>query len=223
MSNEVIGFISRVGEQTGDGAKGEWKKYSFQIMDENGTVSKEWYKGGFLKKATDPVPVAEGNKVKFSYTVNDYGNQVDKGSLQVKNDVVAPVKKEASKPSYAPRKTAEAKKSDMFGDIGGYNTEDDIRRMALSNASTRAIELAALLLDNDALPVTTAKASKAVNAKRYEEVLAYVDKLTVKLFYDAATTRLLDNIEDEGEVDLAPRGELPEAANEPEEESEGDW
>ena len=50
--------------------------------------------------------------------------------------------------------------------------------------------------------------------------MAYVDKLTVRLFNDSISTRLLDNVQDEGEVDVKAEGELPDdAAN----DEEVDW
>ena len=97
-----------------------------------------------------------------------------------------------------------------------YNTEDDIRRISMTSASSRAIELVGVLLENDCLPLSAAN-SKAAKGKRYDEAMAYVDKLTVRLFNDSISTRLLDNVQDEGEVDVKAEGELPDDASDDEE------
>jgi hypothetical protein len=58
-----------------------------------------------------------------------------------------------------------------------------------------AIDLVFRLLDANALAVTTAD-SKAGKAKRNAEIMAMIDKYTVRFFHDGATDRVLKNVED---------------------------
>ena len=55
------------------------------------------------------------------------------------------------------------------------------------------------LLDHKALKVSEAQGAAGV-AKRYEQVIASVDKLATKYFYDLATGRQLETHEDEGTI-----------------------
>ena len=103
--------------------------------------------------------------------------------------------------------------SALFGNIGGYFSEDDVRRITFAAARGDAVRLVTALLSEKALPMSTAN-TKAGVAKRYDEITAMVDKLTVKLFYDTATGRTLESIEDEGKL-AALEAELPEDAGEP--------
>lgn len=104
----------------------------------------------------------------------------------------------------------------------------DKRQASIVYQSSRkdALEFVNLLIAQDALPVSSAKTS-AGKAKRYEEILALVDKLTVQFFYDVETLRNLDRVVDAGAEGPAPAS-LPEDAQPEEEEKtvtepDGNW
>jgi hypothetical protein len=86
----------------------------------------------------------------------------------------------------------------------------DARQDSIIYQSSRkdALSLIGLLISQDALPISVAKTA-AGKAKRYEEVMALVDKLTVQYFYDVSTLRNLDRVQDGGAEAAAPAG-LPE-------------
>lgn len=66
------------------------------------------------------------------------------------------------------------------------------------------------LLQFDAVPISSA-GGKAGQAKRFEQSLELVRKVTVEFFHDVETLRLLDTVADGGDIDLSTaRGELPE-------------
>lgn len=72
------------------------------------------------------------------------------------------------------------------------------------------LRAAALLLEHDGIPMTKAS-NKAGEAKRFEEIVAVIDKLTVKFYRDAETGRLLETVADMGVVDTSADGPIPYA------------
>jgi len=82
------------------------------------------------------------------------------------------------------------------------------------NSRTAAIELTGLLLENNALPISSAKA-KAGEAKRFEQIIEAVEKLTVQLYNDLDTFRLFEKHADSGEVVVPTEDEIPEEVPEP--------
>lgn len=202
----ATGFVEKLNTKTGQGARGPWTAYSMKIMGEDGNVDDKWYGLGF-----EAPPCVEGDFIQFGWEEKDGRNNVTKGSVKVS-------KKEREKPAstftkasgghpgtanYTPAKT---KTSELFGEIGGYNTEDDIRRMSWGNCRDAAVRLVGILVAQNALPMSVAD-SKAGMAKRFEEINAYVNKKTVEFYYDAATGRVIDQVGDAGIV----TEELPEA------------
>lgn len=197
MSNyTVIGFVDKINEKNGQSARGAWTAYSIKIQDATtGDVNPLWFQFGFEKPG-----FAEGDYIEFqAEPKNDKAAQFVAGSgKKPKNPPAKPAAPEAAKKGGWGGK-AKVTKSELFGDIGGYNTEDDIRRISLSSARTAAVDVIIALLEHDALPMSGAK-SKAGQSKRYAEVLAMIDKLTVRYFFDSASGRLLADIDDEGAV-----------------------
>lgn len=84
-----------------------------------------------------------------------------------------------------------------------------------------ALHLVEILLSSDALPITGAK-TKAGEAKRFDEIQAIVDKLTVRFYHDVDTLRLLEAVEDAGIGEEAEEEELPDVSDVEEEEDDDD-
>jgi hypothetical protein len=208
MSETIVGFVEKINETTGNNSRGPWTAYSMKIQDKDGTVNPKWFQAGFEK----PVCV-EGDYVQLKADPkDDKALTVVKGSIRVsKNPPAKPASpdrgEKRGKVGYSAAKTTS---SDLFGEIGGYNTEDDIRRMSYSACRSDAVLLTAALIEAKALPMSKAD-SKAGVAARFEAVEAYVDKLTVRFFFDSASGRLLETVADAGDVDLAGDGDLPDA------------
>lgn len=92
----------------------------------------------------------------------------------------------------------------------GYKTDpEDAKRMTFASAAGRAIDVVALLLQHDALPHSKAK-GKGGEAQRYQEIMAAIDKVTVKYFNDALSLRSLAVIADEGVISVKASSNLPE-------------
>lgn len=211
MSVKVAGFVEKVFPKAGQNGRGHWLAYSIKLQKADGNVDPMYYQFGFVDgyQGGTPlenfVPIKAGDYVEFEAEPKD-----DKAMTAVKGTARKP-KNAPAKPAapaqssgggykgkggggYKPR---EPVKSAIFGNIGQNSTEDDIKRISLASARTAAIELVSVLLANDGL-VTSAAATKAGQASRYEEIVAAVDKLTVKYFFDSATGRLLESVADEG-------------------------
>jgi hypothetical protein len=152
-----------------------------------GTVNGKWYSFGFTRPS-----VAKGEYVELTVELeNDYE--------VVKSAKVVPA------PTPAATKDATAPASS-----GGY--QDRNSSIVYQSSRKDALALVDVLITQDALPVTATKTG-AGKAKRFEEIMALVDKLTVQYYYDVITLRNLDRVVDAGASAPAPVG-LPEDAQE---------
>ena len=204
--SEVIGFVEKLSSKTGTNRLGRpYTLHSMKIQDPNGQVIEGWFQLGF-----NPPPCQEGDFVKLDATPNGANFAVTEGSIKVsKNPPAKPaspargqsntVAASGGSGSYA---RATVKTSELFGDIGGYNTEDDIRRMSYSAARSDALKAVELLLANDGLKLIKAD-SKAGSQARFDLITSTIDKLTVEFFFDAATGRKLESVADSGQVNVA--------------------
>jgi hypothetical protein len=139
----------------------------------------------------------EGDEVKVRCEENQYGMEVKQHKLIAK--------------ATAASKAATAS--------GGNNSAGQ----AWGNASNVAASLLVTLKDLDALPITAAQ-GKANKAKRFDETMEIFDKLRVKLFNDSLDpARVLDMVEDFGEVEPNEPQPLPDGDVEEEEEEEDDF
>lgn len=220
MSNNRTGYVHFINKKEGRGKRGPYTLYSM-LMADMGTMKvreNEWISLGFKEP-----PFTKGDCIKIE--VKEENGRVDYIDGTVKYNKKAPEYKPEQTNSTGGSKKAPTI-SELFGEIGGFHTEDDIKRISMNSAQADAINLLATLTANDALPITKAKSKDGV-AKRYEEVMAILDKLTVRLFYDRATCRLLETVQDEAEFDTsAPEDQqLPENDSDfkDEFEDEGEW
>lgn len=204
MSEARKGFVHKTfRNQSKEGASRQWFAYSFKIEDENGEVDPMFYQFGF----NNDLPFKEGDYISFEADPKDAKAMtfVEGSGRILKNP---PARKAAAQGGNSGAKETS---SDLFGSIGGYNTEDDIRRMTWANCRSDSVALVGILLQNDALPMSVAK-SKAGQSSRFDEINAFVDKKTVEFYYDSATGRKLKNIADAGKVNTDPDIELPDPA-----------
>ena len=103
---------------------------------------------------------------------------------------------------------------------GGQATGDNRQNSIIYQSSRKdAVSIIQVLLENDALPLSAAT-TKAGAARRYEEVIALVNKLTVQFYNDVNTLRLLDSVQDAG-AQTKDVGKLPDDSD-AEEEVDGD-
>jgi hypothetical protein len=181
----IEGYLEETDSKSGVGKRGPWTLYKGKV---NGT----WYSFGFNKP-----PVAKGDYGSF-VTAEEKGYQVIKSATKMD----APAQ---PAPSASPR-----------GDIGHLSATGDRNNSIVYQSSRKdALALVALLITQNALPVSEAK-TKAGTAKRYEEIMALVDKLTVQYFYDVNTLRNLDRVQDGGADAPAPAALPEDAQTEPE-------
>lgn len=202
MSEARKGFVAKTFQnKSKPGANRPWFAWSFKIEDEQGNEDPFFYQFGFNKE----LPFKEGDYVSFEADPKDAKAMtfVEGSGKLHKNP---PARKAKSQGGGG----ATVKNSDLFGEIGGYNTEDDIKRMTYSVARGHAVELVGILLENDALPSSVAK-SKAGQADRFKEINAFVDKKTVEFYFDGSL-RKLETVADAGIVNTDPDIELPDSA-----------
>lgn len=224
----VTGYVRRIFETSGENSRGPWTAYAIKVISPEGEEDPRFYQFGFKAPPFKADAYSDGkyrhtgDYVQFEAEVKDdkAARFVDGTGRILKN---GPARKEPEKKGggqggrkggySGPKET----NSDVFGKIGGYNTEDDIRRITLTASRTAALEAVGLLLQYDGLPMTKTK-GKANEQVRYDEITAMIDKLTVQYFYDNASGRLLDEVADREEAkEPAP---LPDDAQQDEAEEE---
>lgn len=190
---EFRGFVKRINKKEGRGKRGPWFVNSVKLEKDDGSEYDNWLSAGFNETPN----FKEGEYVHIEAEQDNGGFWKIVNSKVVKN---APAKASATTPG---RVDAAAP---------GRSRESTIH---YQSSRKDAIEVLRLLIDKDALPVSGAKTAAGV-AKRYEEIMALVDKLTVRYFKDVETFRVLDSVIDEGEDD----GDSNEAQTEAGEEAD---
>lgn len=194
------GFVKVLTEKSGTSPRGKaWTRYSFKTEGEDGNES-DWITFGFNRP-----PFKKGDFIEYDYTTDDRGyKQVTEGTGKV---IANPPKQAAAQPS---RTVAQALPVDSYAAPSGVDRQTAI---TLQHSQEMAIRTVGLLLANDALPMSGAK-TKAGEAKRFEEIVASIDKFTVKFHNDVATARLLASVADMGIISLKPDAPLPAAGGE---------
>jgi hypothetical protein len=190
MTEIVKGFIAKINARNVNTRRGPSTSYSLRLEREDGTEIDKWFSFGFKKP-----PVNEGDFVKLTYTEND------RGFLDV--DELKPLKNGPARS----QKESPARGASGGGASGARSADPKGPTIHYQNSRTAAIDVVALMLANDALPITEAK-TKAGTAKRYEEILALINKITVQFFFDVETLRLTKSVTDAGAVAKDP-GKLP--------------
>lgn len=201
------GRVAKIPEaREGMGKRGKWFSYSFAL---EGRPKDVWYNLGFNKKPT----FQEGDFVQFTAEENANGYLTVVGEVtRAKN---APARNNAGAgaaegTSDVGRQSSAVKgTNDTSPVVSGSDGADRQTQIVLQHSQEIATRVIDLLLRNDALPMSEAK-SKAGNAKRFDEILASVDKLTVKYFKDVVSARLLSSVVDMGVVSVKADGAIPD-------------
>jgi hypothetical protein len=186
------GWLKKLNTKTGSGRKGPWTLYSGKIAKADGSEYDEWVSFGFEKP-----DVTEGG-----YYV-----------IETEKDAKGYEKVKSVKAGTPPAKAAGAASS---GGGGGNAKQDTISYQAARNSALTFVEIAVKL---DALPFIQST-GKAGQAKRFAELQALVDKLTVQFFHDTDTLRLLDSVEDAGAEDEPAPGSSDEDADDKSDDSD---
>ncbi len=173
---EFTGFIQKIAVKNGKGTRPPFKPYtlySIKLADENGVELEQWFGAGF-----EHPNAKEGDYVALTAEQNAKGYWDVKGFKPLKN---APAKS-------SPTTTSSAVSGNAI------STQSSIHYQSARNS---AIEVLKLLVETKSLPVSAAQ-TKAGEAKRYEEIMALIDKLTVRFYVDTETQRILKSVTDEG-------------------------
>ena len=189
-----IGEIAVLSKRKVDGRNGPITAYSAKIVKPDGEEYDEWVGFGFKKPECE-----KGDSVKIAAKKeNGFWKAVDvevtaKGESQDEAGE-AEQEEQGSGDSGSKGKDASSVRAVSSSSKEPPSGLKD-KRIGYQNSRTAALELASLLLQHKAVPLA-ATAGKAGDAKRFEEVTALVDKLTVKFVYDLETFRLMTDVED---------------------------
>jgi hypothetical protein len=191
------GHVVKINSQDGISQRSgkPYTRWSFITKDESDNES-GWVTYGFEKP-----PFVEGDLIEYEVAVNGRFKNFVAGSGKIIEKPSAPIS--------APRDTTKSGSSAGARPPGGKSDyEDRQQQIVLQHSQEMAIQTVATLLSNDSLPTTGAK-TKAGEARRFEEIMAAIDKLTVKFYNDVVTGRLLSTVADMGVVDIKPDGQIP--------------
>lgn len=193
MSNELQGRVVKIKSKPITTRRGQSTAYSVLLDDEQ--KGETWVGFGF-----EAPRFQEGSYIAFEVATNDGGFlQFVKGTGR---NVEAPAKQEQSAEPYA-------KFVDKPISAGRKATDDRQMSIVMQHSQEMAITAVGLLLANDALAVTKA-GTKAGEASRFNEILAAIDKLTVKYYFDATSDRVITKVADTGVVESTPDAAIPE-------------
>lgn len=212
---QLKGFIRNTSTRNGKSKKPPykpWTSYNAEIHSDDGQVTRISF--GF-----DRPDVSEGDYVRLEAFEKNGFLEVDQSTMErleaPKQATPPPAQTEGSGTSGNGVIAGKAKE-DFAPQQYGYKTNpEDAKRMTFSASNDRAVQVVQLLLANDALPHSKAK-GKGGEAQRYEEIMAAIDKITVKFFNDTLTLRSLEVVADEGVISTKPSSKLPEDEQQPE-------
>lgn len=186
---QFTGEIKKINSRSGKGKKPpyrSWTAYSLIVAQENGEES------GWLNAGFEAPPFNEGDYVTVTTETGAKGYE----------DIKEIVK--AERPAQSKANTGAS------GEVSEEGIADKQTQIVLQHSQEMAIAEVALLIANNALPLSAAT-NKGGTAKRFEEIHAAINKLTVERFFDVVTGRLLETVADAGEVDLSADAQVPAA------------
>lgn len=201
MANQQTfeGRVVRLNTKTGTNSRGNWVLYSLKLAEENGDEL-PWASVGFKHPN-----VNEGDSVSFTAEEKDGRYSIVQGTTVKKiaaEKPATPVKATATAAAAAKPAKAVAAAPNYRG-----THPEDAKRMTYAAARSAAIQVVGLLLMNKGLPISQA-ATKAADAKRFDEVTAAIDKLTVQFHHDGMSLRKLETVADTV-TDTASDGPIP--------------
>lgn len=192
------GVVSKIATKTGTNRRGQWTLYSFITKDDSGN-ERGWVTYGF-----EFPPFKEGDLIEYETEQDGEYTKYKQGTGKI-------LRRPKDQPATTPAASASTTTASSSTASTGYDARQ--QQIVLQHSQEMAIQATALLLEHDALPITKAS-TKAGEAKRFEEIVASVDKLTVKYFNDVVSGRLLVTVPDMGVVSTAPDGPIPTASAE---------
>jgi hypothetical protein len=182
------GTLVVLNTKKGNGARGPWTAYSGKVVRPNGEEYEEWLSFGFKKPdcAQGDEVVITAKKEEGFWKVTDVevtkpADSEESGSVASSGSGTGA----SSAGSSVPQESSSSKASPSGKE----------QKIHYQNSRTAAIQVADLLLKHKAVPLS-ATTGKAGEAKRFEEVTALVNKLTVILYHDLESFRLVNDIED---------------------------
>lgn len=207
------GTIIKLNTRKVDGRNGPITAYSAKIAKPDGEEYDEWVGFGFKRPECgegDEVVITAKKEGGFWKAVDV---EVTKEAPQGGDEDSASGEAGSGKTSAssAPPASSSTPATPATQKVSSWKPKDPAETKAIhyQNSRSAALELVGLLIKTDALPVA-ATAGKAGKAKRFEEITALVNKLTVVLFNDLTTYRLLADVEDSYRKPRAGEGLPPD-------------
>lgn len=173
----MLGFVKKLNGKDGKSKKNGKAFTAWSMIMENQDGSESgWIGLGFEKPS-----FSEGQWANYSANPGKFGLELISFDKAEAPAAAVPV-------ATGSGQTAPARSS-------GYVDRND--SIVYQSSRKDALALVGLLLEHNGLPMSSS-AAKAGVASRYEEITAFVDKLTVEYFHDVQTLRVLSEVVDAG-------------------------
>lgn len=206
---QIEGVVKKISTKTGKGRGGKaWTLYSFVLGLDDGSES-EWITFGFDKEP----PFEEGDRVNVGAESDKNGYLKYKegsGRIVSTKPVGSGAATGVSEPQPAARAGTEGAAAPSAISPRAVAEDTRQRQIVAQHSQEMAIGIVGLLLQHNGLPVTGAQ-TKAGEAKRFEEIVAAVDKFTIKFHNDVVTGRLNATVADMGVVSVMAKDAIPPA------------
>lgn len=180
----MLGFVKKLNSKDGKSKKPPYRGYTVwsMIMENQDGSESGWISLGFERPSFD-----EGQWANYSTELKGKGLDLvtfDRAEAPAIPGSVSPPAGSTAAPAPA----------------RGYVDRQD--SIVYQSSRKDALALVALLLEHNALPMSTS-AAKAGVATRYDEITAFVDKLTVEYTNDVQSLRVLSEVVDAGASEIS--------------------
>jgi hypothetical protein len=187
-TKSFTGELVRLNSREVNGRTGPIKAWSGKVQKPDGEEYDEWVGFGFKKP-----PCNQGDSVVIlAKKENGFWKAVD---VEVTKEATAAGDEDETASESSASGSSRAANSSARPVSSSKSSSKNSQEIHYQNSRTAAIQLADLLIRSKAAPISSADTKVGV-AKRFEEVTALVNKLTVTLYHDLETFRLVKDIED---------------------------
>lgn len=207
---EAVGYVEAITTRDGVNKNGKpYTMYNVKLVEKTGDTT---YVGfGF-----NPPSFKEGQWIKAVVEQNGQYLNYKGGNLSVA-DGPAPAGSGQPSTGRATGGSSGGSRNEYWENKEKRDIEVTQPRIQYQAARKDAVQLVSAMLSHESLPISVAQ-GKTGESKRYEQILDYVEKLTVQFYQDTESLRVLDKHADAGTVETETAAPLPTPDYEAEED-----
>ena len=198
---EAVGYVEAITTRDGVNKNGKpYTMYNVKLVEKTGDTT---YVGfGF-----NPPAFKEGQWIKAVVEQNGQYLNYKGGNLSVA-DGPAPAGSGQPSPGRATGGSSGGSRNEYWENKEKRDIEVTQPRIQYQAARKDAVQIVSAMLSHDSLPISVAQ-GKTGESKRFEQILDYVEKITVQFYQDTESLRVLEKHADAGEVQPEAVADLP--------------